>query len=410
MRVIGHAPMVPARGLLPARALVLLAAVAPNNATAVAPVPLPTDEYFAEYATLYDHIGMLQDFERMGAYHDAIRLNAERHFKGKVVLDVGAGTGVLSIWAAQAGASRVYSVEATNIADHAEKLAEAHGFSDVVTVLRGRMENIELPEQVDVVISEWMGYFLLRESMVQSVLYARDRWLKPTTGVMYPSHCTIHVAALHEPGFAEARETELGDAMKQWDELATTLSSKYSLHFDALRSAYQEEHIDYAYRQAWQGLVADEAVLGTPTTVLSVDMHTTSMGELFGWRRRVQLDQPLEGEAEVRTVCGWFTARFCAGEAETAGGSGGTGGGGDDGGRNTCVELDTSPLVSPTHWAHTTFALEPSLTAPYELDVSVEQSHKSRHDINVTFTYASGKGAMVDASYAITADFRGDSR
>ena len=63
-------------------------------------------EYLDEYGTLYDHLGMLSDHERMRGYHDAIRLNPS-HFKDKVVLDVGTGTGVLAIWAAQAGGALV---------------------------------------------------------------------------------------------------------------------------------------------------------------------------------------------------------------------------------------------------------------------------------------------------------------
>ena len=93
-------------------------------------MPLPTDNYFSEYANLYDHIGMLQDHERMAAYHDAIKLNAARHFKDKVVLDVGAGTGVLSIWAAKAGARKVYAVEGTAVARHAEALVAARRRED----------------------------------------------------------------------------------------------------------------------------------------------------------------------------------------------------------------------------------------------------------------------------------------
>ena len=53
------------------------------------------------------------------------------------------------------------------MANHAETMAKAHGFggtdgkAGVIEVLRGRMEDIELPEKVDVIVSEWMGYFLL---------------------------------------------------------------------------------------------------------------------------------------------------------------------------------------------------------------------------------------------------------
>jgi hypothetical protein len=49
--------------------------------------------------------------------------------------------------------------------------------------------------QVDIIISEWMGYFLLRESMLDSVLVARDKWLKPG-GAMYPSHAAMYMAPI----------------------------------------------------------------------------------------------------------------------------------------------------------------------------------------------------------------------
>jgi type I protein arginine methyltransferase len=63
--------------------------------------------YFCSYSYLYHQKQMLMDHNRMRAYHSAIMLNRSM-FQGKVVLDVGSGTGVLSLWAAQAGAAKVY--------------------------------------------------------------------------------------------------------------------------------------------------------------------------------------------------------------------------------------------------------------------------------------------------------------
>ena len=111
-------------------------------------------------------------------------------FKGKVVLDIGAGTGVLSIFAARAGAARVYAVEASDFAARTRAIVAANGLSDVITVLQTTAEEAELPEQVDVIVSEWMGYALIYETMFPSVIAARDRWLKPG-GSMYPSHATV---------------------------------------------------------------------------------------------------------------------------------------------------------------------------------------------------------------------------
>ena len=58
--------------------------------------------YFCSYAYLYHQKQMLMDHNRMKAYHDAIMSNRSM-FEGKVVLDVGTGSGVLAMWAAQAG-------------------------------------------------------------------------------------------------------------------------------------------------------------------------------------------------------------------------------------------------------------------------------------------------------------------
>jgi hypothetical protein len=57
---------------------------------------------------------------------------------------------------------------------------QENGLSDKVTIIRGKIEEIRLPvETVDIIISEWMGYFLIFESMYSSVLWARDKWLAP---------------------------------------------------------------------------------------------------------------------------------------------------------------------------------------------------------------------------------------
>ncbi|KAH9368499.1 hypothetical protein HPB48_020786 [Haemaphysalis longicornis] len=62
-----------------------------------------------------------------------------------------------------------------------------------------RQEELELPDRVDVLVSEWMGHFLLSEGMLESVLDARDRLLKPG-GLMLPSRCHLYLAALNDPG------------------------------------------------------------------------------------------------------------------------------------------------------------------------------------------------------------------
>ena len=48
----------------------------------------------------------------------------------------------------------------------------------VVSIIKGKVEEVELPvDKVDIIISEWMGYCLFYESMLNTVIYARDKWL-----------------------------------------------------------------------------------------------------------------------------------------------------------------------------------------------------------------------------------------
>ena len=123
---------------------------------AMAVSPLEEVTYFSAYNSLIHQKEMLEDTVRMDAYHDAILENAE-NFKDKVVLDVGCGTGVLALFAANAGARKVYAVEATRAANLARKLVAANKKEDIVTVIHSKVEEVELPEKVDVIVSEWMG-------------------------------------------------------------------------------------------------------------------------------------------------------------------------------------------------------------------------------------------------------------
>jgi protein arginine N-methyltransferase 1 len=115
------------------------------------------------------------------------------------VLDIGAGTGILSIFAARAGAKHVYAIENAEIAFFAREIIKKNGLESKITVIKGKMEEIELPvPQVDIIISEWMGYFLLYESMLDSVLWARDKYLNKKGGKMLPDRAQIYIAALED--------------------------------------------------------------------------------------------------------------------------------------------------------------------------------------------------------------------
>ena len=73
----------------------------------------------------------------------------------------------------------MYGIEKANIYTHSRSIIEENGLTDKITIINGLFEEITLPvDKVDIIISEWMGYFLLYESMFDSVLFAKEKWLR----------------------------------------------------------------------------------------------------------------------------------------------------------------------------------------------------------------------------------------
>lgn len=157
-------------------------------------------EYFTSYEDLEVHELMLRDTARQTAYRNAI-LSNKSLFEGKTVLDVGSGSGVLSIFCAQAGAKRVLAVEASNLAVLSREVIKENSLENVIQVFQCRIEEFQLPADiphVDIIVSEWMGFYLLHEGMLDSVLYARDKFLA-ADGSMFPESASIIVAPCSLP-------------------------------------------------------------------------------------------------------------------------------------------------------------------------------------------------------------------
>lgn len=110
-------------------------------------------------------------------------------------------------FAAKAGAKHVMGVDMSSIIEKAREIVAANGLSDKITLLQGKMEEVVLPyPKVDIIISEWMGYFLLYESMLDTVLYARDRYLVPG-GKIFPDKATMYLAGIED---GEYKDDKIG--------------------------------------------------------------------------------------------------------------------------------------------------------------------------------------------------------
>ncbi|XP_012269948.2 protein arginine N-methyltransferase 3 isoform X2 [Athalia rosae] len=154
---------------------------------------LDCDEgYFNTYSHFAIHHEMLTDKVRTESYRDALLTNSNM-FNNCVMLDVGCGTGILSMFAAKSGCRQVISVDQSDIIYHAMDIVRENNLADVITLKKGRLEDIDLPvDKVDAIVSEWMGYFLLFEGMLDTIIFARDNYLVPG-GKLLPNLCNISI-------------------------------------------------------------------------------------------------------------------------------------------------------------------------------------------------------------------------
>lgn len=136
------------------------------------------------------HVVMLDDEPRTLGYLHALSAVMKR---GDVVVDIGTGTGVLATSAARAGAARVHAIESSAIADAAERVFEANGVSDRVSLVRGRSTQVTLPERADVLVTEIIGNDPLDELLLETVSDAKTRLLKPDARIV---PCAIEILAL----------------------------------------------------------------------------------------------------------------------------------------------------------------------------------------------------------------------
>jgi predicted RNA methylase len=264
----------------------------------------------SSYGELPVHRWMLRDLRRNEAYQRAI---AHVVRPGDVVLDVGAGTGILSIFAASSGARKVYAVERTQVADVARRMVADNGHAERIDISQCDLEDLALPEKVDVIVSEWMGGFGVDENMLAPLVIARDRWLKPG-GKMVPGRVTALLAPASLPDFD--------------DELAYWRSRPHGVDTSVIARMAVHETFHT------QARLTPDSLIAAPQVMWSHDPYTCPLEEA---------DRPFTAKLTFEATRGGMLSGFAAWFTAEMG----------DG--NTLTNAVGAP---DTHWGRTWFPLD----------------------------------------------------
>lgn len=315
-------------------------------------VDQPNTDYFKSYEDLEIHRLMLQDCTRNQAYRDAILDNKEQ-LTGKVILDVGAGTGILSVFCAQAGARKVYAVEASETYRIAVEIAKENNFEDVIQVIHSRVEDLttsDIPEKVDVIVSEWMGFYLFHEAMLDSVILARDRFLKPN-GLMFPEYATLYATPCSVPS-----------AYKDWEDVSGVKMESFG---KLLREQESKKPVTE--------IISPDCVLCDPEIVSWIDLREVISEDL----KKISFQHVAVSTkvGKYEGICLWFTCTFPCPK-----------------GINNLepVILSTCPDEPGTHWKQTLIVLPSTIDVEigspicYELSLTRSTDLGRRYILEVT--------------------------
>jgi hypothetical protein len=240
---------------------------------------------------------------------------------------------LLSLFAAQAGAKHVYGVEASKgIYELSKRIISVNGFSERITLINAEIEKVALPtEKVDIIVSEWMGFYLLHESMLSSVIYARDKWLDKKAGLMYPSVAYLYMCPVEMDDYLEQN-------LKHW-------SNFNELNFEPFASVYRQLLLEKPLIECVkpQQLLDEERLVGS-FDLLTVTNDDIKSVQAYDVEFSVTTKQTA---TRIHGFAFWFDVLFKT--------------------DNGTVTLSSSPKSEPTHWKQTIAFLPESLDDEYLL-------------------------------------------
>ncbi|MBK8011013.1 MAG: class I SAM-dependent methyltransferase [Deltaproteobacteria bacterium] len=181
------------------------------------------------HMNLNHHLNLLWRFDR-GLCLKEVVLGTVR--EGDVVVDAGCGTGVLSLWAAKAGARKVYAVDmAAN--DVGEALAEANGVKDKIAFVRGDLAGFHLPDggRCDVLLA--MVYFNdpRRDAAQMALTFRLRERLLRAGGAQIPNRVRYTAQIMDWP------TQDVGERLAEIDRRVSIMEDRYDLKLGPMSEA-----------------------------------------------------------------------------------------------------------------------------------------------------------------------------
>ena len=226
--------------------------------------------------------GMLNDRIRIQAFREAIPQVVQ---EGDVVVEIGTGLGTFAMFAAMAGAKKVYAIERTDIIELAEEIAERNGFSRQIHFIKGNSLEIELPEKADVVMAEDFRSFFSMDGLDLVIRDAQERFLKPD-GTFIPAEIEWHIVPVDDP--------ETYRKMDLWSEENDQL---YGIGFSPTRAL--------AMNNYYEMTLSSKHFLCTPQMLQGVFLATEND---FRFERSCTFLARRKGR--IHGLGGWFNAKL----------------------------------------------------------------------------------------------------
>jgi protein arginine N-methyltransferase 1 len=232
--------------------------------------------------TVEYHRSMLLDQVRTESFLQAILKTVKA---GDVVLDMGCGIGILSYFACMSGARRVYAVEQDPIIELAKAICRQNGYQDQVVFVNDWSNNIELPEPVDVIVTETLGNIGFEEGILGWVMDAKERFLAEGGRIIPRSIELVLVPVENSSDYA---------GIESWTQ------SFYSLDLSPVRSLA-------ANHLLWAELSPD-SFLAEPASTVCVDMTGVESTDIGG-----EVTFLVKRDGVLHGIGGWFIANLAPG-------------------------------------------------------------------------------------------------